>query len=271
MARYPAAVWMPSPNVGGPIGAVRLGVIHLMAGSLTGTDNWFATPAAQVSAHFGVGRDGAVHQYVDTSRTAWAEAAFNDVAISIEHEGVAGDALTAEQIAADINLIRWIHDEHNIPIVRAASPSDGGWLGHCDLGVAGGDHPDCPGSPILAQLPSLLAQAAAATQPSSPPPAASPIGGNMVLRDPATGGYWVTNPAGAVDCYNSEGVPDGPGAAPFLGAFTNHPEFDAGAGAANGACIGIVVAPDNGYYLVAAGSAAIPAFYHFDRAGSLAR
>ncbi len=270
MARYPAAQWVPSPNVGGPIGAVRLGVIHLMGGTLDGTDSWFAQPASQVSAHFGVGRTGAVHQYVDTSQTAWAEAAYNPVAISIEHEGVPGDSLTSAQIAADIDLIRWVHATHRIPIVRAASPADSGWLGHCDLGVAGGNHPFCPGGPILGQLPALLA-AAADTQPVPPPPAAAPIGGNMILRDPATGGYWVTNPAGAVDCFNSQGVPDGTGAPPFLGGFTNHPEFNAGAGTANGACIGIAVAPDGGYYLVAAGSAGVPAFYHFDAAGSLAR
>jgi len=47
-------------------------VMHTMGGSLAGTDSWFRSPSSQVSAHFGVGLDGAVHQYVDLSNTAWA-------------------------------------------------------------------------------------------------------------------------------------------------------------------------------------------------------
>lgn len=47
-------------------------VIHTMSGTLAGTDGWFANPASAVSAHFGVGLGGEVHQYVETAMTAWA-------------------------------------------------------------------------------------------------------------------------------------------------------------------------------------------------------
>jgi hypothetical protein len=124
-----------------------------MQGTLAGTDNWFHDPAAQVSAHFGVGRDGTVYQWVDTTDTAWAEMAYNDVGISIEHEGVTGERLTAKQLHATTLLMEWIHDEYpGIPLTRTMDPAGTGIIGHGELGVSGGDHPDCPGSPILSQL-----------------------------------------------------------------------------------------------------------------------
>jgi len=172
MARYPGAVWLGDnvPNVGGPIGQVRLGVMHIMSGTLAGTDNWFQNPAAQVSAHFGVGKDGTVHQYVDTSMTAWAEANYNGVAISIEHEGNSGDSLTTAQIAADVALYEWLNTTSNIPLVRTTDPNGSGWIGHGELGVAGGNHLACPGQPILNQIPTILAQT---NQPPAPTPTTS--------------------------------------------------------------------------------------------------
>lgn len=47
-------------------------VIHTMQGYLTGTDQTFKDPAKEVSAHFGVGLNGDVHQYVKLADTAWA-------------------------------------------------------------------------------------------------------------------------------------------------------------------------------------------------------
>jgi hypothetical protein len=65
--------WIGSPNfsagrAGTPVGLV----LHTMAGSLAGCDSWFNNPASGVSAHFGVGLDGTVHQYVRLEDTAWA-------------------------------------------------------------------------------------------------------------------------------------------------------------------------------------------------------
>lgn len=47
-------------------------VIHTMAGSLAGSDAWFANPASQVSAHYGIGLSGEAHQYVPLEGSAWA-------------------------------------------------------------------------------------------------------------------------------------------------------------------------------------------------------
>ena len=185
----------PSPNQGGAIGPVRLGVAHIMEGTLAGTDSWFMDPAAQVSAHFGVGKNGAVHQYVDTSRIAWAEANYNSVAISVEHEGNTGDSLTPQQIAADQPLVRWLNQTSGIPLVMS---TDAGWCGHGQLGVSGGNHPDCPGQPILNQWPEVLNAA-----PPAPPPI--PEEGTMIARNTHGSGYWCVRKSGAV--YAFQGAP----------------------------------------------------------------
>jgi N-acetyl-anhydromuramyl-L-alanine amidase AmpD len=41
-----------------------------MDGTLAGTDAWFTNPASQVSAQYGIGKNGEVHQYVKEEDTA---------------------------------------------------------------------------------------------------------------------------------------------------------------------------------------------------------
>jgi len=167
---YSGAKWLgPSPNESGNMGPVRLGVVHIMEGSLGGTDNWFSNTAAQVSAHFGVGKDGTVHQYVDTSRIAWAEASFNGQAISVELEGYSGDYLTLAQAVALGNLIKWVNAQHGVPFAWTWDPNGVGWIGHGQLGVAGGNHPNCPGGDILSQLPTVLHWASGVATPTPLP------------------------------------------------------------------------------------------------------
>lgn len=96
-------------------------VIHIMDGTLAGTDRWFANPASQVSAHFGIGKNGEVHQYVKEEDTAWhagridapswklikpASVNPNLYTIGIEHEGKPGDAWTDAMEHASAELIR---------------------------------------------------------------------------------------------------------------------------------------------------------------------
>jgi N-acetyl-anhydromuramyl-L-alanine amidase AmpD len=45
-------------------------VIHIMDGTLIGTDSWFANHTSQVSAHYGIGKNGEIHQYVQENDTA---------------------------------------------------------------------------------------------------------------------------------------------------------------------------------------------------------
>lgn len=67
-------MWKGSPNhFEGRQGKIPIAlVIHTMGGSLAGTDSWFNNVASQVSAHYGVGLNGDIHQYVRLEDGAWA-------------------------------------------------------------------------------------------------------------------------------------------------------------------------------------------------------
>lgn len=156
--RYPRAKWVPASgrNYGGNLNpdAVRLFVVHVAQGSnQSGIDAWFADPAAQVSAHFSVSRLGQVHQHVSLEYIAWHCAAYNDRAIGIEHLGYSGQRLTRLQRSASLNLLSWLHAQFPaVPLRVTANPDGRGVTAHGWLGVAGGDHPSCPGSPIIEQF-----------------------------------------------------------------------------------------------------------------------
>ncbi len=88
------ATWIGSPNYTSGRGGQRIDhiTLHIMAGYLAGTDSTFqitSPPERRVSATYGIGRNGAVHQYVRETDTAWADAdtLANQTGISIEHEG----------------------------------------------------------------------------------------------------------------------------------------------------------------------------------------
>jgi len=156
--QYPRAKWVPASalNIGGMLdqSKVRLFVVHVAQGSnQSGIDSWFRNPRAEVSAHFSISRLGIVHQHVNLNRVAWAEMDYNDVAISIEHLGYSGHKLTTLQLRAAKRLLRWLHWHYpHVPLHRTGDPLGTGIIGHGELGVAGGNHPDCPGWPILAQF-----------------------------------------------------------------------------------------------------------------------
>lgn len=160
MARMPGATWRPVPNCT-PRGqvAVQGVVLHVMAGTLDGTDSWFHNSAAQASAHFGIGRDGRIFQWVDTADRAWAQMSGNRSWLSIEHEGQSGDSLTPAQLAASARVIRWMHETHAVPLAATDSPNGRGIGWHGMGGAAWGGHTACPGTPIKNQRAALIAAA----------------------------------------------------------------------------------------------------------------
>ena len=107
-------------------------VIHIMDGTLVGTDSWFANPASLVSSHDGIGRTGEVHQYVKEEDTAWhagrVDAAVwklikpninpNLYTVGIEHEGKPDDVWTDAMKQSSAELIRDICQRWQIPIDR---------------------------------------------------------------------------------------------------------------------------------------------------------
>lgn len=107
-------------------------VLHLMDGTLTGTDSWFANPAAKASAHYGIGKDGTIHQYVPDDEIAWHAGRVlrptavlpegmnpNWYSIGIEHEGRALDHYPLEQMVASARLVRELCRKYQIPVTPA--------------------------------------------------------------------------------------------------------------------------------------------------------
>lgn len=119
------------------------------AADLEGIANYFANPAAQVSAHVIVDGDGHSARCVEDERKAWHCVAYNSAALGIEQIGRAAST----NWDADDELVRetarWIavfHHRHGVPIqvgaVSGGRVTRPGVLRHMDLGVEGGGHSD---------------------------------------------------------------------------------------------------------------------------------
>jgi hypothetical protein len=85
----------------------------------------------------------------------------NDRSIGVEHEGDSGETLTAAQLEADGKLLAWATEHHAIPMQLARSPEGSGLAYHALGAASWGGHLQCPGPPIVAQLPQIIALAMA--------------------------------------------------------------------------------------------------------------
>jgi N-acetylmuramoyl-L-alanine amidase len=123
-------------------------VVHIMEGSLAGTDSWFNNAASGVTTHYGIGKDGRIHQYVGESDTAfhagrrhkatWSlikPANPNLYTIGIEHEGKGNSAWPDPMYESSAALIRDICARWSIPIDRDHI------IGHREIY----GHKTCPG------------------------------------------------------------------------------------------------------------------------------
>jgi len=146
-------------NRGGMKRPLRGLVLHIQQGTENGTFSWFNNPVARASAHFGNPKQGALEQFVDIDNVAWAQVAGNREWISVENEGKSGESLTENQIDNLANLLGWLHWNMDVPL-RLADDSKGVGLGyHAMGGVAWGNHPHCPGKPIIDQRLFILERA----------------------------------------------------------------------------------------------------------------
>lgn len=138
----------------------RLLVVHVMQGSLAGTDSWFRNAAAQVSAHFGVGNNGTCYQWVSTDEMAWHCCNGNGYSIGVETEGMSGQAFTDAQIQTIGKLFRWAAQQYNIPMWLNTNPYKGRGLSWHGLGGAYFcGHDSCPGTPRVDALGQIVAVA----------------------------------------------------------------------------------------------------------------
>lgn len=135
----PGVISMPSPNQGSrPGGANDISaiVLHHTAddASAQATGRYFQNPAAQVSAHYTVGKDGTIVQSVPDGKRAWhagvssfqGRGDVNDFSIGIEivNKGNGSDPYTDAQYKALTNLVAWICQTYNVPISRITGHKD---------------------------------------------------------------------------------------------------------------------------------------------------
>jgi hypothetical protein len=146
-------------------------VLHIAEGYFEGTIAWQKNPAARVSSHFVIAKDGRTAQIVDTDIRAWAQRSGNPSWLSVENEGFVPNELTAQQIEANARLLVRANQIYGIPLQIATSPSGRG-LGHHSMGAENRvdwGHSQCPGRAIIAQKPEIVARALEIANPGSVP------------------------------------------------------------------------------------------------------
>jgi len=100
-------------------GDINAIVLHYTTGSTTeGTLSWFENNPRRVSAHYVIGRDGAIYQMVDDSERANHCMGANRNSIGIEHVATAGQQLSPPQNQSSIALIRWLIAQYEIPLTK---------------------------------------------------------------------------------------------------------------------------------------------------------
>lgn len=163
MAIWPKATYLgpPDANWAGSMSEFRGLVWHIAEGSYQGTISWQRNPVADVSSHFVIGLNaGEIAQMLDTTLTAWTQAAGNGHWVSVEFAGFATGQLTSAQFEAAAQLYAWLVEVHGIPVQLADSPSGRGLGWHGMGGAAWGGHPGCPGPANVALRPSNLVRVA---------------------------------------------------------------------------------------------------------------
>jgi len=143
-------------NQGGSMYEVRGLVVHIAEGSYEGTIAWQKNSSAEVSSHFIVSKTGAICQMVDTAVIAWTQSAGNGHWISVENEGYSGTSLTDAQLDANAKIFAKVCKVYGTPYQVTSSTSGYGLGHHAMGGAAWGGHPDCPGTPIINQKPTIV-------------------------------------------------------------------------------------------------------------------
>lgn len=167
----------PFPCVNGTYGSgAMMGVLmHTEVGSEPGTIAVFNNPSYQASAHFSIGKDGAIHQYgpIGKGWIAWHAEAANATWYGIEHaDGDNPDTpLTAAQVTASAQLVELLSRFAGFPLQVTDSPSVKGYGTHSMGGAAWGGHtcPDLPPQHVRSAQRAAIIALAKAIRTGVPP------------------------------------------------------------------------------------------------------
>ncbi len=184
MARCPFAEWrgpVPNKRVAGMVAQPHGLVPHVIVGSLRSADMIFHQAAEQKSAHFGVGKDGHLVQWVDTQDVAWAQAAGNPWWWSAECEGLDTEPHTPAQLDALAHLVVWLRTLSPFKLQVTDDTNGQGIISHRDGGAPWGGH-SCPGDQRHAQRSEIVNRAKALEQPAPPPIIVTPFPGDRMKR-----------------------------------------------------------------------------------------
>jgi N-acetylmuramoyl-L-alanine amidase/Mannosyl-glycoprotein endo-beta-N-acetylglucosaminidase len=109
--------FIQSPNHSSRNGMpIRRVIMHYTTSrNVDGTISHFLNPASKVSAHYVIGREGAIFQMVHDGDKAWHAKNANADSIGIEHSAAQGDQMTAPQENASVALVRWLLSEYKLP------------------------------------------------------------------------------------------------------------------------------------------------------------
>lgn len=114
----------------------------------------YASGVGRVGCTFQVYKDGRIDQFVDTDQIIYAQYSASRWAVSIETEddGRPSTPWTAAQVQAIVRLLRWLHQEHGIPLRLMRSATDSGIGYHEQFSVYNASGHRCPGPVREAQL-----------------------------------------------------------------------------------------------------------------------
>lgn len=99
--------------------------MHWIVGTLASAGVTFQNPSRQASAHYGIGKNGEIHQFVEDKYTAFhaGVSKYNQSHLAIEHEG--GQLVSGQRVkpstachAASAKLVAWLCKTYNIPCNR---------------------------------------------------------------------------------------------------------------------------------------------------------
>lgn len=155
-------VQYPTKNKSSRNGKVPCLIVdHIAEGYFNGTISWFRNWASQASAHFVIGKDGAVAQLVPLTEKAWTNGDVrnptsdivkslggnpNEYSYTIEHVGFYREAqggLTPAQLQSSIEVHRYIDSEHTRLYGSDFIIDRRHVIGHYEINSIG--KPNCPG------------------------------------------------------------------------------------------------------------------------------